>query len=102
MRVWLQLDTHSEYSWDLGDAVDAGDSEATEIVVRAACDVFGIQRWDSLSGSGLTDGECLLILYGYLEFIETEKKNTNAGPTSLPPTESNRSSSKGAQPATTA
>ena len=84
MRVHIELDCHPEFRWDLGNAVDQGETEATQTVLKATREVFGLEAFDELTGRGLTAQETLAVLYQYTEFIEIVKKKYSPGPTSPP------------------
>lgn len=93
LRVHRDLELHPEFSWDMGFLIDQGDAEATDVAIRATCEVFAIHRWDPATEQGMIGAEILSVLFDYSEYVEAQKKNSSPGLTSPPPTESESSTS---------
>ena len=75
--------------------LDEGKEPESTIVLETIAEVFGVDRWNDKTRTGLIDWELVALLSQLDEFLEGLKKNINHGPTSLPPMESESSSSPG-------
>lgn len=51
-------------------------AEATKVCVEAAREVFGLKPYDSVTDSGLTEGQALEVLDAFCEWFESLKKAT--------------------------
>lgn len=63
--------------------------EAVIVCLGASRDVFGLDAWAEKHGHevGVTDIEALKVLYDFVEYIGTLKKNGDSPATPQPPTE---------------
>lgn len=93
MQAHRALDLHPSFTWDMGYLVEQGDVETTEIVVRAVCEVFGLERWSPETDRGMTDTEIIGALVDFTVYLDDLKKKHNPGPTLRPVTESPASNS---------
>lgn len=85
--LWRGLVNHPEMNLEtMAPLVDEGQEPETSIVLNATAEVFGVQRWDSQAGAGLTDWEILGLLTALQEYLAALKKNTSPGRTSAEPT----------------
>lgn len=80
--VYVALETHSKFRWDMADAIVAGKREETEIGVAAAAEVFGLKRL-RVDEDGLTDGEIVEILESFARYAFHAKKKYSLLSTSL-------------------
>lgn len=95
--VYLALDRHPTFEW--GHIVDAtnGDAEATEKVVGAVREVFGIP---SSQENCLTAREVCQVMDDYAEWIEASKKKYVRGSTSSLDADGARSAIPAGHPST--
>ena len=82
--VYRALDSHPRFKWDHLPMTDEGDVAATDLVVSAAREVFGIPPYEEGVDS-LTAAEVLDVLASFGEWIESQKKTFDRGLTSSPP-----------------
>lgn len=66
--------------------------EATEKIVDAARQVFGLVPFNPADGSGALDTDALALARRFIEWVDAVKKNSATTPTSPPPTDSPASS----------
>ena len=93
LEAHIALELHETFNWEDGELLIEGDPVVTRTVINAVCDVFHVQQWDDKTCRGITGAECLEILDDYMAYCETVKKNTDIGPISPQPTESESSPS---------
>jgi hypothetical protein len=99
LALQLKLETHEKCRWDVHPALaEQGDSVAYEICLDAICDVFGVTRFNSSLGTGLTHMELMGLLRSFVDYIEQLKKNTVGSPKS--PTTTDAMSPKLSKPTT--
>ncbi|CAK9093030.1 Uncharacterized protein SCF082_LOCUS43762, partial [Durusdinium trenchii] len=61
--------------------------EARGILVAAVRDVFEVTAFDPRTGTGLTEGECVGLLWDFFDYCNAEKKSTDLPPNSPESTE---------------
>lgn len=92
--IWRQILNHPKFNAEtMAFLVDEGSEPETTICVEAMCEIFGVQRWDSDTQSGLTDMEIIMLLDSFDAYLSGVKKNSSTGATSSPPTDSESSTS---------
>lgn len=96
--VWRALYNHPVVNLEKhGAAADEGSEPETTEYIKAIVEVFGVQRWDDVTRTGLTDWEILHLIPQLSSHLVALKKNTSPGPTSSPPTEPVSSSGQAPQ-----
>ena len=92
--IWRQILNHPKFNAEtMAFLVDEGSEPETTICVEAMCEIFGVQRWDAETQTGLTDMEIIMLLDGFDNYLSTVKKNSSLGATSSPATASESSTS---------
>jgi len=61
--------------------VDEQKEPETTQFIQGVCEVFGLTRYDPLSGVGLTDAEVLMTLESFHAYLEAVKKKAGLGST---------------------
>ena len=81
--LWRALVNHETFNLTNHlPAVDRGEEPESTIAVEAITEVFGLVRWDSRGGRGLTDGQVIDILTELAVYLEELKKKRSPGLTS--------------------
>lgn len=82
-KVWRELQNHPTLNLERDlPFVDDGVEPETTNCLAAICQIFGVERFDPISGDGMTDWELLNLLEGLAAYLEALKKNISGGPTS--------------------
>lgn len=90
--IWRRLQNHEKCNLEtMAPELDEGKEPESTIVLEAIAEVFGVQRWNDETCTGLIDWELVALLSQLDEFLEGLKKNINPGPISSPPMESESS-----------
>jgi hypothetical protein len=82
-------------------AVERGEEPETTHCMNALCRAFGVQRYDSATGNGLSDWEMLNLLDEFTSYLDAIQKKTDGGPISSSPTAGTSSDSPAARNSTT-
>lgn len=78
--MWRRLHNHSKCNLEtMAPELDDGNEPEASIVLDAICEVFGVQRWDEESKTGLIDWELIGLLAQLNGFLNDLKKNTSPG-----------------------
>ena len=94
MATLRAIQADDEYRPDVHTVLsDAGDSEATEVILCCAERCFGVKRYSASTGKGMTELEILALFASFYDYIASLKKNTSTSPTSPPSTDATSSSS---------
>lgn len=64
---------------------EQGKEPEASIALGVLCEVFGVQRWDEATRTGLTDLEILGLVVQFQVYLGSLKKSTDDGPISSPP-----------------
>jgi len=67
--------------------IDAGDEEAWDVMIGAACDVFKCHEFDPSTGKGLTQAELMRLMIDFADYVSFQKKSTGSLPISPVTTE---------------
>ena len=86
--LYRKLATHSRFEWDVHTQLIDQDDESREIVLDATREIFHIQKFDPETERGLTEEETFNLLWSFMNYCHSKKKNTNPSPTPQPSTES--------------
>ena len=95
--VYRSLDRDEEFNNQRHPyMVEAGDDEATGIMLRAIQRAFDVTAYDEQAGTGLTQLEMLSLYGDFSGYCEGLKKNTSPSPTPPSPTDATSPDSSGA------
>jgi hypothetical protein len=81
LQLWRAFVHHPANLPALAPAVDEQKEPETTQFIQGVCEVFGLTRYDPLSGVGLTDAEVLMTLESFHAYLEAVKKKAGLGST---------------------
>ena len=87
MLLWRKIVNHPGFNLEHGPLVDRGEEPETTAWAIGLADVFGVERWNPDTQTGLTDWEILDLLPQLTAYMETVKKKYSPGPISPAPTD---------------
>ncbi len=88
MIPFRALVQHDEFDWETTPkAIDIGDLAAMGVTAKAIRDAFGIAPINESATSGLTESECVQLLFQFVDWMQGVKKKDSISQTSAPPTD---------------